>query len=90
MKLPVPGFVSNALSSLINNDRRRKHVPFGKGATVDSKPTGYNLPKVSKAERKKVVDSILRKRRGQKVFLWSMLSIISLGVIYRVVLLIRM
>jgi len=82
MKLPVPGFVSQAFSSLINNDRRQKRVPFDKADGYPaSEPLRYK--KVTKEERATLVRGILAKRR-RKLIIGTLLliMIVSLSVLF--------
>lgn len=63
MKLPVPGFISNALSSLINNDHRKPREIY-KGRGKDGKCNAkLDFPEVNAEKRQKVVNEILEKRR---------------------------
>ncbi|MCR9172569.1 MAG: hypothetical protein NXI10_08765 [bacterium] len=81
MKLPVPGFVSQALSSLINNNRRVKRTPFDK--LDGSRPNeGLKYKEVSDEERKQIVAEIIQKRRRRflvgALIVWGTLMILLL------------
>lgn len=80
MKLPVPGFVSQALSSLINNDRRSKRIPFDKAREIEVEETKYDFPEVSEEKRKEVVDAIIAKRRKRMVW-GNLILVIGLVII---------
>ena len=62
MKLPVPGFVSQALPSLINNDRRVKRTPFDKKEIHGSRKS-LEFKQVSEEEREALVTKILNERK---------------------------
>lgn len=66
MKLPVPGFVSQALSSIINNDHRVKRTAFDKAS--GSRPNQKLKYKVvSDQEREKIVAEIMYKRKRRSL-----------------------
>jgi len=77
MKFPIPGFVSQALSSVINNDRRQKRIPFDEARKLEVQKTQYDFPEVSEEERKKVVATILRKRK-KRLLLGKVILIVLL------------
>lgn len=66
MKLPVPGFVSNALSSLINNNRRVAKEKFVNKSRWHLEKTQYNFPELSEEDRKEIVREILRKNKWRE------------------------
>ncbi len=75
MKLPVPGFVSQALSSLINNDRRSKRAPFEDACEMKVEETKYDFPEVSEERRQELVEAILKKRK--KRLFWGKLVLVG-------------
>ncbi|MDB2657357.1 hypothetical protein N9Y60_04800 [Crocinitomicaceae bacterium] len=79
MKLPVPGFVSQALSSIINNDRRSKRVPFDKSEGARPK-VQLKYKEVSEEERERIVAEIIRKRK-ERLLIGTLIVVLIVGVI---------